>query len=148
MKAIYRPDASVFHTIPKERMTVPYFENRLFFNGVRASYTKIRSESNLYQRKEKTHKPKIQVMTQISERLFSKIKKIYNPRKKTEQYPVEVSILLEKMEKSFQEGYAFHQEKIFQDPRIMEWALKEEYWECDLPFIPEESKYGTNIRDW
>lgn len=43
LKTIYNPDASVYHKVPKERLTLNYFKKRAFNQGVSDSYTTVRS---------------------------------------------------------------------------------------------------------
>ena len=46
-KALYHPGAWVYHRIPKERMTVSYFEERQFYQGVCDSFSNIRKKGGL-----------------------------------------------------------------------------------------------------
>jgi hypothetical protein len=43
-KTIYNPKASVYHFVPKSRMTIDYFCKRAFNQGISDSYTEIRKK--------------------------------------------------------------------------------------------------------
>jgi glucosyl-dolichyl phosphate glucuronosyltransferase len=43
LRAVYHPGAAVMHAVPRERMTIDYFERRAFAQGVSDSFTALRS---------------------------------------------------------------------------------------------------------
>ncbi|MCJ7653807.1 MAG: glycosyltransferase, partial [Dehalococcoidia bacterium] len=45
-KAIYNPAAVLWHFIPKERLSIEYFQERAFKNGIEASFSKHRYSNN------------------------------------------------------------------------------------------------------
>jgi glycosyltransferase involved in cell wall biosynthesis len=42
LAAVYNPKASVFHHVPRERMTLDYLSRRVFIQGISDSYTRVR----------------------------------------------------------------------------------------------------------
>lgn len=97
-KTIYNPKASVYHYVPKERMTIDYFKRRAFLQGISDSYTDIR------ERKKR-------------QLLYSYLK-------------LGLKRLLGKdvtSEKSYLDGYIYHQKEVKKDPKLLQWVLKEDY---------------------
>jgi len=121
-KAIYQPKALVFHQVPKERMTYKYFDKRSFFQGVCNSYTDIRMKGGVK-----------------STSLKGKVKNLLKRFK--QKVLTKSSILSEKemLEKrfftAFTEGYQFHQNAVSQNPELLNWILKPDYWDYKLPKI-------------
>lgn len=120
-KAIYQPAALVYHSVPKERMTVGYFEKRCFYQGVCDSYTMIRkAEGELL----------ISVVDRIKAPLRALKKRLERGviRQQTEK-----EMLQERFHKAFSQGYQFHQNAVRQCPELLDWVLKSDYWDYKLP---------------
>lgn len=104
LKVIYEPAALVRHLVPAERMTMEYLEKREYFRGVCNSYTSIRKTRNLG--------------FTITTTLF----------------PVtELEILDYRMKSAFMHGYNYHQNEAKNDPRLMEWILRDNYFDYRYP---------------
>ena len=125
-KAIYQPKALVMHQVPKSRMTHEYFEQRYFYQGVCNSYTKIR---------ELGHLPKVNIFNEIKTQIKSLLKKskeqiFNNPILKSEELFLKSHLL-----KSMNAGSQFHQNAIHENPLLLNWILKADYWDYKLPNI-------------
>ncbi len=119
-KAIYQPRALVLHQVSKERMTYEYFEKRSFFQGVCNSYTDIRLKGQL---KSTSVKSKINAFLKvITQKLLTKTKMLS-----------EKEALQQRFHTAFLEGYQFHQNAVRQNPEILNWILKSDYWDYKLP---------------
>ncbi|MCS7232047.1 MAG: glycosyltransferase family A protein [Elusimicrobiota bacterium] len=97
-KAIYNPKASIYHFVPKERMTVEYFKRRAFLQGISDSYSDTR-----YGRKRSLLKLKMKTF----------IKSIFSEWSAIEQ--------------SYIHGYEYHQNEMKRDVFLREWVFRENY---------------------
>lgn len=127
-KAIYQPNALVFHSVSKERMTYNYFEQRQFNQGVCDSYTKIRQSNGK--------------LRQVS--LIDRIKAPLKFLKKTglkllslpnKNLPTEKDALNERFYQAYQRGYQFHQNAVRLNPALLDWIFRKDYWNYKLPNI-------------
>jgi len=130
-RAIYRPEAGVFHCIPPQRMTISYFENRMFYQGVCNSYTNIRLQKGMYGKNNRT--------TNIKKILFSHLYpakkallKYFNPKKLEEEHS-ELKQIRQLMVSAYNKGYQFHQTELKKNPELLKWVLKENYWDYHIP---------------
>ena len=119
-KAIYQPKALVLHQVTKERMTYEYFDKRCFYQGVCNSYTEIRQmKGNL---KPKTLKEKVKAyLKQLKQELLTPNKNVLEKS------------LRRRFNKALLEGYQFHQNTVCRNPELINWILKEDYWDYKLP---------------
>jgi len=119
-RAIYQPKALVFHSVSKDRMTHEYFDKRYFYQGVCDSYSHIRNNNQLKQvgfiEKIKVHFRKIK---QLVKKLISKEN--------------EKDALRDRFHHSYQKGYQFHQNTVHQNPELLDWILRKNYWDYKLP---------------
>lgn len=99
-KAIYHPDISVYHFVPNNRMTEEYFCKRMFNQGISDSYTILR---------------KYQKFSNLKDRENKKIKNSIS--------------LDEKMYNAYLDGYIYHQQECKNDLKLMEWVLKDRYYD-------------------
>jgi glucosyl-dolichyl phosphate glucuronosyltransferase len=122
-KAIYQPLALVFHSVPKERMTYEYFEQRSFYQGVCDSYSNIRQPNEKLEQVSLINRIKqpLRFLKKIGLNLF---------RKQTEKEK-----LNERFLKAYQRGYQFHQNSVLSNPELLDWVLKKDYWNYQLPDI-------------
>jgi len=104
LKAMYEPAALVHHFVPAERMTVEYIEKRLYFQGVCDSYTTIRKNREFG---------------------FT-----INPT----AFPDSPDAMLEyRMGTALMNGYNWHQQQVKDDPRLLQWVLREDYFDYRYP---------------
>jgi glucosyl-dolichyl phosphate glucuronosyltransferase len=112
-KAIYHPNAMVYHIIPSGRLTVEYFENRFFYQGVCDSYTAIR---------------KLESADSIA-------CQTYNPTdSRIPPYP-EFTEIYRRIHKAYIDGFNFHLTSVKKSQKLLEWVLKEDYFDYKLPDI-------------
>lgn len=136
-KAIYQPRALIYHAVPLERMTIPYFENRMFYQGVADSFTEIRRRGGLF---------KAADITSGECSFFARFKyalkmTFNNPfllkdiilKKLCCYFSKDVRIVNEKMNRAYKEGYQFHQNEVKNDPKLLQWVLKENFLDYRLP---------------
>ena len=99
-KALYNPQASLYHYIPNNRMTEEYFCKRMYNQGISDSYTTLR---------------KYQKFSDLQNR---ESKKIDNAQS-----------LQEKMNNAYLDGYIFHQKECKEDKNLFPWVLKDKYYD-------------------
>jgi glucosyl-dolichyl phosphate glucuronosyltransferase len=112
-KIIYQPRAIVYHVIPDQRLTIDYFEKRMFFGGIFDSFAGIRKNRGIqYEWKMQKPLPHIRrLVRRISTRLSS------------DPY----GIIKQRVRHSWLNGYIFHQKAVRKDPELLKWVLKESY---------------------
>ncbi|HNZ26110.1 MAG TPA: glycosyltransferase [Spirochaetota bacterium] len=109
LKTIYNPDASVYHIITKERLTIEYFCKRAYNQGISDSYTYLRNnKSSLKTKRENT---KI-ILKNIIKRLYLFIKKDKESLK---------------IFKNYLNGFEFHKREFKRDINLKEWVYKKNY---------------------
>lgn len=142
--ARYVPGAIVRHQIPVTRLTASYMESRAFYAGVCDSYTYIRTYKSL---NPKRHLPPPSGAKHISPAPRSRMQALWegtvgvlvkrNPA--MEEYKRDKSIAIEDMRKltgnAFEAGYAFHQEAVAKSQILLDWVLRENYWDYRLPAL-------------
>jgi glycosyltransferase involved in cell wall biosynthesis len=124
LRAMYQPKALIYHRIPAARMTVEYFKRRAFLQGISDSYTHIREKAEkvdiasdrLFDRKFSFDKAKQQIKHLFARNSFNRIKRIKG-----------------EVRHAYDMGYTFHQNEVRKDQELLQWVLKEDYWEYQLP---------------
>lgn len=136
LKTAYNPKASVYHWVSKKRMTVEYFCRRAYNQGISDSYTAVR--------KTRGTSPIFNQNTVVS-RFMRRAKSIFNVvrekgfneipgmiwRKINENAYCGDSHLVtirRRLALAYKSGYAFHQRMLKEDPKVIEWVLRENYF--------------------
>ncbi|MFM6476611.1 MAG: glycosyltransferase family 2 protein [Dolichospermum sp.] len=139
-KALYHPDASVYHWVSNKRMTLEYFCLRAYNQGISDSYTKIRAGleqeqnvSNKYSSVSLIHKLKgsYQKILNLARKVKKKISSLND-------VDVELRDIKQNIASAYQDGFNFHQEQIEKDPLLLEWVLRPDYWDYQLPHYDKE----------
>lgn len=102
-QTIYNPKASVFHSVPSQRMTEEYFCKRFFHQGISDSYSCIRSG-------DKFSFMKI-LKRVIQQHIPSLTNNSFNKRFQT----------------CYWQGYDFHQNEVKNDSQLYNWVMKKNY---------------------
>jgi len=129
-KTVYNPKVSVYHMVPSSRMTKEYFCRRAFNEGISHSYTELRNKySGKDGIKEYNAFPgyikKIKNMTiiELYKAIGRKINKIFDGNINNSHEYIDTMIY-----KSFQHGKKIHNKEIKNDPKLLEWVLKSDYF--------------------
>jgi cellulose synthase/poly-beta-1,6-N-acetylglucosamine synthase-like glycosyltransferase len=127
LKTVYHPKALVWHKVPNERMTIEYFEKRAFFQGVCSSYTQIRRncEGGLQFKKQS------KLSRLLSWRTPFKIYNLFKERIRQKHLPF--ADIKKGIDDAYKAGFAFHQNEVANDPELLKWVLKENYFDYRLP---------------
>ena len=127
LKAVYHPKALVWHKVPNERMTIEYFEKRAFFQGVCDSFTQIRrSYQGGLQINEQSNLSRL-----LSWRTPFKIYNLFKARIRQKHLPY--ADIKKRTDEAYKAGFAFHQNEVANDPELLKWVLKENYFDYRLP---------------
>ncbi|HIK29269.1 MAG: glycosyltransferase [Oscillatoriaceae bacterium SKW80] len=122
-RAIYQPRALVFHHITKERLTPEYFEKRFFYQGICDSYTQIRESQGKLNKKNLQERVKAALLGLKDTLLIASGRIKLSEKQK----------LHRKFNKAYRKGYEFHQSAVRNNPKLLEWVLKKDYWDYTLP---------------
>ena len=132
---IYNPKASVYHWVPKSRMSVEYFCRRAYNQGVSDSYSAVRRAQGtipVFNKDVLTSRFKSRInrileiarekaAVEIPGVIWHKIKGyacIGNPQ---------LAVIRKKIDLSYKSGHAFHQRMFKEDQKLREWVLRENY---------------------
>jgi hypothetical protein len=116
---MYHPKATVQHEIPASRLTQHYLQRCANYQGVCDSYTNIRIAGRVFQPAWSWEEP-LHPVKRFVDKLF---------------YPDSSmsSVLKNRVAKAYKLGYNFHQTEVRRDVRLLEWALRKDYWDYTLP---------------
>jgi len=117
LKAVYHPAASVRHEIPASRLTQAYFADRGFFQGVCDSYSEIRS------------KEEVTSESPVWKRLLNHTKEVISGWLFSKRSRGTTSMAVE----AYRRGFEFHQSEVREDPSLLNWVLRRDYWDYQLP---------------
>lgn len=161
-KSLYDPMASVFHSIPRERMTVDYFSRRAYKQGVSDSYTAARQTQGkiptarshmilselkrgtkrLIDRARKISLNEIpDVIRRRMEDSFLRLTATVAPAFLSPE-KTQLNAVYREVDSAYQAGYAFHQREMKKDPELVRWVLKSDYWDAPLT-----GEWDTNQTD-
>jgi hypothetical protein len=110
---------SVQHEVPTSRLTIGYFEQRYYFQGVCDSYTRIRAERTATHAKRSWKDP------------LRRIRRLVLDAACADETPV--NGLRHQTRRAYAAGYAFHREEVRRDPKLLEWVLRKDYWDYQVP---------------
>lgn len=117
-KTIFNPLASVLHFVSKERLTFDYLDTRNFNQGISDSYSHFRNQMA----KSKTRKLKDSL-----KKHRDAFKNYILPSNNT----FEISELTQRLNDSYNRGYAFHRNLLNTNKELRSWVLKENYLEYE-----------------
>lgn len=122
LRADYAQEALLYHLCGPDRLTLEYFQKRAFFQGVCNSFTQIRSgkqnqsDSLLFYFR----------LRRMAGRLLRKL----GP--KTSVWSNEAKAVRQLTRKAEQDGWRFHQNEVRNDPALLAWVRRQDYFDTDL----------------
>lgn len=113
--------ASVRHAVTARRMTLDYFEERAYAQGVSDSYTRIRCVGG--------------AVLPWHQQVFAAVRRLVAPlreQKLIRDAPADTATLewrnaLRVVRRAYLHGMVFHQAEVAHDPDLLAWVLKEDY---------------------
>lgn len=126
LRAVYNPKASIWHRVPKSRLTVDYFKKWHFCIGVSKSYLELRNQQ--IEILDNSKLPFKKRFRHIVRRIIGeKMTKWITTRNRK---PIDLSQLTD-LERQFMQseaiGYAFHRQRYQSDPELREWVHRKTY---------------------
>jgi len=116
--AQYHPKASVYHRVPKERMTFEYFRKRAFNQGISDSYTHLRKSCGAVAEETDCQAAPVFRFGALATKLLDLTVFGSDSRR-----------LAKETAAGYREGYRYHQELFSQDRKIRDWVLQSDYLE-------------------
>ena len=125
-KALYHPDASIYHHVTCNRMNFDYMCRRAYDQGIFDSYTRIRtaqglaghlqapSDGSLWKRVRKM------TLRQIAGAAHRRLVRLARDEWQT------------RMEAAYDKGFAFHQQAVRDSKSLLEWVLRPNYWDAHI----------------
>lgn len=118
---LYHPQAEVQHRVPASRLGVKYFRQRAYYQGVCDSYTQIRAAGVAPEREGRLN----EALGWLRETM----------RDLRRGDAVDLAGIREAVKLSHRAGFQFHQYQVGRNARLLEWVVKETYWDYELPMI-------------
>lgn len=130
-KVIYHPEMLINHFVPTSRMTYDYFRKRARIQGKCNSYTEIRKYGKVVDIVEpKKNKPKpIRIFLGKIKRL--EFTKLFS--KTAQKTLTEEELLKKDFHNYYIEGYLTQKKLAKKNPQLLQWILKENYFDYTLP---------------
>jgi len=100
---MYDPKATVYHIIPSERLSIEYFCQRHFMEGISASYTHIRANCGIKPSHPHLHRPL--------------------------EIPSSFIGIWHLVEEAYRQGWEFHQNEVKSDHALLDYVLRPRYIE-------------------
>ncbi len=119
--ALYHPKASVHHVIPTQRLTVDYFRQRAFIQGITWSYQVARYGIPL--QREKIIKA---FLLRTLKPLKQLVKTNFSFRETINEYRFDR--IMKAVNRSFKQGFIYHRDMTAGDPELKAWVKKENYY--------------------
>lgn len=116
LKCVFNANASVYHKVLPERMTIDYFYKRSFNQGISDSYTKLRESSPKLSGQRSTILTLIQKISVSLKRIIKK--NLVSPKEKE---------IINAQIAGYQEGFEFHQAAYYKSIEIRKWVHKDNY---------------------
>lgn len=157
-RAVYQPRALIYHRIPASRLTPAYFEKRAFYQGVCDSYTYIRrtqsvgplpwtlsgeSWSTRWDRRARLLPHYARHPLRYGRILAQRILALSAHRRMQITEDKEHRAVEQRVQTAYRAGYQFHHNRVQQDPRLLEWVLRESYWDYHLPELTNAPQFPT-----
>jgi glycosyltransferase involved in cell wall biosynthesis len=140
-KAIYHHKIHLLHQIDANRLKVEYFQNRYFYQGVCDSYTRLRGDERVFDRKVEDSSP----MPGLGLSILRRLKKSFLRRKDIQLDPTEAALVKQKCIAAYQRGYSFHQECARRSERLRKWIKRGDYFEYTYPSLEEDIQLPMRI---
>jgi hypothetical protein len=120
LKAYYKGNTHVKHRVPALRMTPEYFESRSFLQGISDSYSQIRRDRGLSIAPQRRWRDLVRPAKWKLERA------VILRRPTTEG-------IRRLMSRSHYAGIRFHRAEVRRDPGLLDWVLRQDYFDYRLP---------------
>ena len=145
-KAFYHPEASVYHHVPGSRMTIEYFYQRAYNEGISSSFGRIRAEHGLdsdVNTSIASAQTSRSVWSRISRKntreiiiaLRNSASRLIRVRSASfgDRLTASHAEYLQQITAAYEAGYAFHQKSVQESKILLSWVLRPNYWDAQVP---------------
>jgi glucosyl-dolichyl phosphate glucuronosyltransferase len=136
-RAWYDPAATVYHRVPRSRMSLDYLRKRAFAQGISDSFTEIRSKKyetsavediiNTYS--ELPHPTLSSYINRLKGKSFAQLCSSFATRI-LRFVPFSQPYIRKQLKIALLAGFNYHQNEVRNDPKLLKWVLQENYWDC------------------
>lgn len=137
LKAWYDPVATVYHRVPRKRMTIDYLSKRSYAQGISDSFTQIRTMQYVHTNSHgyNNRHPEFIGRTFISYAHRIKTKSLSQLLSSSVNHflvlvPFSQSNINKRLVQAHLAGYKYHQAEVQKDPELLRWVLQKDYWDC------------------
>ncbi len=128
--SVYSPEVKIFHWVSNDRLSEEYFYQRAFKASISYSYNELRKRYyDIENKKENMPENKrvfvvlgIKKTGRLIHRLLRQLCRIMFPKE-----PHKVRKIRKIIKKGWKDGFAFHQNEVKKDSKLLEWVLRENY---------------------
>lgn len=144
LRTVYQPKAVVRHLVPRERLTIEYFQRRAFLQGVSDSYTAIRRSGGIddvpHGAPESAARDCLTPVRR-ARRLGGRIKRLvlgFVQRCRlvaceSNVHPEPFAEVKKIVDDAYRGGFSYHQREVRNDAELLEWVLRKDYWDYRYP---------------
>jgi len=128
--SVYSPEVKIFHLVSNDRLSEEYVYQRAFKAGISYSYEELR-ERHYYIQEKKENTPEkkscfaVLGIDNITRFMLKSLRRSY--QRMFHKEPHNVIKIRKLMRKGWENGFAFHQNEVKKDPKLLEWVLRENY---------------------
>lgn len=131
MRTNYNPCASVYHTVPRDRMTLEYFNKRAYNEGISRSFTEFRHKNNIgvtYRLKANVEGCIKQSRAWIGRIKIGKIGNMVGKRVIMNFIgDREIAKMNWQLDQAWLRGWTYHRQAMKDNPELRSYVLKEHY---------------------
>jgi glucosyl-dolichyl phosphate glucuronosyltransferase len=142
-KAFYHPTASVYHCVPRSRMTIEYICQRAYNEGISSSYTQIRCAHGLDSAGASLGSPRAssepsdrgggkkfkEFVRAARHRARRLVRRQFERRDSIQRRDEYVRLIAD----AYLRGYEFHQKAVKESSLLLGWILRPDYWDAQIP---------------
>jgi len=145
--AFYHPKASIYHHVPQKRMTLEYFCQRAYNEGIPGSYAKIRTahglDSDVQSSLGQTERPGADSLwarvsakqpREILAALRNRVERLMRIQSQSiaDKSSKQQAEYLKAIAAAYESGFAFHQKAIQESEMLLAWVLRPNYWDAQI----------------
>ena len=120
--ALYNPSALIHHQIHAQRLSLTYFRNRSYLQGISDAYTSIR----------KSEKEACALeIGSVDENMHQPL--LFAEGEVVSSACLNREVLIERLRLDYERGYQRHLILVRRSPVLMNWVYKPDYWDYRLP---------------
>jgi glycosyltransferase involved in cell wall biosynthesis len=127
---LFNPKASIYHFVPKSRMTFDYLYKRGYLQGISDSYTAVRKKGTY------NYLHYIQFLVKNYIKIIKKI--LHDLIRNLSTTPRDIYY------QGYLAGYQYHQKRIIQNPNLLSWILMKDYYYSRIHFSYIEKSADGN----